>query len=271
MLSIQIVLEGIGKVRRVEPRIEKEIIALLPRLRRFALALTRSVPAADDLAQATVERAIVNLDKWQPGTRLDSWMYRIAHNLHRNEVRNQATRGEKLGIIQTGAERAVDGERAAMARLEFSAVSAAIARLPGEQREALLLVAVEGRSYREVAEITGDTTDSIAKVVEAFRRPDRSFLMPPVSVMLEGETILGYRLVHLKSGVNRVQLPVDHSHFPNFNVADACISIGAITYSRVAAAWSISLSTIWSTVCVPIGTSQSGQCGVPSRAIRIRR
>ena len=74
MLSNQIVLEGIGKVRRVEPRIEKEIIALLPRLRRFALALTRSVPAADDLAQATVERAIVNLDKWQPGTRLDSWI-----------------------------------------------------------------------------------------------------------------------------------------------------------------------------------------------------
>ncbi len=173
MLSNQTVLEGIGKVRRVEPQIEKEIIALLPRLKRFALSLTRSMPAAEDLAQATVERAIVNLDKWQPGTRLDSWLYRIAHNLHRNEVRNQATRSEKLGIIRSDSEQALDGERAVIARLEFSAVSAAIAQLPGEQREALLLVAVEGRSYREVAEITGASvaavTSRIARAREALR------------------------------------------------------------------------------------------------------
>jgi RNA polymerase sigma-70 factor (ECF subfamily) len=173
VLSIQIVLEGIGKVRRVEPQIEKEIIALLPRLRRFALSLTRSAPAADDLAQATVERAITNLDKWQPGTRLDSWMYRIAHNLYRNDMRNQVTRGEKLGVIQMEAEHSLDGERAAVSRLEFSAVSVAIAQLPGEQREALLLVAVEGRSYREVAEITGASvaavTSRIARAREALR------------------------------------------------------------------------------------------------------
>jgi RNA polymerase sigma-70 factor (ECF subfamily) len=157
----------------VEPQIEREIIALLPRLRRFALALTRAAPAADDLAQSTVERAIANLDKWQPGTRLDSWMYRIAHNLHRNEMRNQATRGEKLGIIETHAERTLDGERAAVSRLEFAAVTAAIAELPGEQREALLLVAVEGLSYREVAEITGGSvaavTSRIARAREALR------------------------------------------------------------------------------------------------------
>ena len=173
MLSIQIGLEGIGKVRRVEPQIEKEMIALLPRLKRFALALTRSGPAADDLVQATIERAIVNLDKWQPGTRLDSWMYRIAHNLHLNEVRNQATRGVKHGIIQMEAERSVDGERAVVARLEFSAVSAAIAQLPEDQREALLLVAVEGRSYQEAAEITGASvaavTSRIARAREALR------------------------------------------------------------------------------------------------------
>jgi RNA polymerase sigma-70 factor (ECF subfamily) len=70
-------------------------------------------------------------------------------------------------------EHSLDGERAAVARLEFSAVSAAIAQLPGEQREALLLVAVEGRSYREVAEITGASvaavTSRIARAREALR------------------------------------------------------------------------------------------------------
>lgn len=173
MLFVQTGLKGIGKDYSVEPQIEREIIALLPRLRRFALALTRSAAAADDLAQATVERAIVNLDKWQPGTRLDSWMYRIAHNLHRNDMRNNSVRGEKLGIIQHGSEELLDGERAAVARLEFKTVSAAIAELPADQREALLLVAVEGHSYKEAAEITGATvaavTSRIARAREVLR------------------------------------------------------------------------------------------------------
>lgn len=163
----------IGKGRRVEPGIEKEIIALLPRLRRFALALTRSPSSADDLVQATVERAIANLDKWQPGTRLDSWMFRIAHNLYRNAVRDEVTRGAKLGTLLPSAERVLDGEKAATVRLELSAVRAAIGDLPGEQREALLLVVVEGLSYREVAEVTGATvaavTSRIARAREALR------------------------------------------------------------------------------------------------------
>ena len=157
----------------MDPQIEKEIIALLPRLRRFALALTRSAAAADDLAQATLERAIANLDKWEPGTRLDSWIYRIAHNLFRNERRNKTARGAKLDGIAHETERTQDGERAAIARLEYSAVAAAIAELPGDQREALMLVAVEGLSYREAAEVTGTSvaavTSRIARAREALR------------------------------------------------------------------------------------------------------
>lgn len=157
----------------MNPQIEKEIIDLLPRLRRFALALTRSVAAADDLVQATLERAIANLDKWEPGTRLDSWMYRIAHNLFRNDRRNEAARGSKLDVVANDMERTTDGERAALARIEMSAVGVAIAQLPSEQREALLLVAVEGLSYREAAEITGSSvaavTSRIARAREALR------------------------------------------------------------------------------------------------------
>lgn len=157
----------------MDPQIEKEIISLLPRLRRFALSLTRSAAAADDLAQATLERAIVNLDKWEPGTRLDSWLYRIAHNLFRNDRRNETSRGTKLEVVAYDIERTTDGEREAVARLEFKAVSAAIAQLPDEQREALLLVAVEGLSYREAAEVTGASvaalTSRIARAREALR------------------------------------------------------------------------------------------------------
>jgi RNA polymerase sigma-70 factor (ECF subfamily) len=157
----------------VDPQIEKEIISLLPRLRRFALSLTRSAAAADDLAQATLERAIANLDRWVPGTRLDSWLYRIAHNLFRNDRRNETARGSKLEIVSHDIERTTDGERAVVSRLEFKAVSAAIAQLPGEQREALLLVAVEGLSYREAAEVTGASvaalTSRIARAREALR------------------------------------------------------------------------------------------------------
>jgi RNA polymerase sigma-70 factor (ECF subfamily) len=157
----------------VDPQIEKEIISLLPRLRRFALSLTRSQAAADDLAQATLERAIANLDRWGPGTRLDSWLYRIAHNLFRNDRRNETARGSKLEVVAYDIERTTDGEREAVARLEFKAVSAAIAELPGEQREALLLVAVEGLSYREAAEVTGASvaalTSRIARAREALR------------------------------------------------------------------------------------------------------
>lgn len=166
-------MKGIGKGRRVDPQIEKEIIALLPRLRRFALALTRSAAAADDLAQATLERAIANLDKWEPGTRLDSWIYRIAHNLFRNDRRNEAVRSAKLESVAYEAERTLDGERAAVARMEYASVTAAIAALPGEQREALMLVAVEGMSYREAADVTGTSvaavTSRIARAREALR------------------------------------------------------------------------------------------------------
>ncbi len=67
--------------RSADELVRRELEALLPRLRRFAYGLTDSMDEGDDLLQATYERAIRNLDKWRPGTRLDSWMFRIAQNL----------------------------------------------------------------------------------------------------------------------------------------------------------------------------------------------
>lgn len=140
---------------RLDKTLRDEMVALLPQLRRFAYGLTGSVPDGDDLVQATCERAIANLEKWEKGTRLDSWMYRIAQNLHFNALRDGKTRARHLAVIGSETERSLDGEKLQEERFALSAVRRFVDRLPEEQRVVLLLVCVEGRSYREVSQITG--------------------------------------------------------------------------------------------------------------------
>lgn len=153
--------------------IEREMVALLPRLRRFALALCRSADEADDLVQATCERAITNLDKWSVGSRLDSWMYRIARNLHLNRLRDKASQRNKLQLVANEPEQTVDGERAAISRIEFERLIGAIGKLPSEQRVVLLLIVVEGRDYREASDILeipiGTIASRLARARDALR------------------------------------------------------------------------------------------------------
>ena len=153
--------------------IEGEMLAILPRLRRFALGLTGSIAEGDDLVQATCERAIRNLDKWRPGTRLDSWMFRIAHNLHRNAIRDRQTRTRHLRVLESDQPRSVDGEAGAEARLTLERVRQHVLRLPDDQRTVLLLVAVEGRSYAETSDIlgvpVGTVTSRLARAREQLR------------------------------------------------------------------------------------------------------
>ena len=153
--------------------IRAQMIALLPRLRRFAIALTGSVADGDDLVQDTVERALRNLHHWEAGTRLDSWMYRIARNRFIDGRRS--ARRENVVVTDAPAESAgvsVDGEGAVLSRLTLSAVSAALERLPVEQREAVALVLIDGLSYREAAELLevpiGTVTSRIARARESL-------------------------------------------------------------------------------------------------------
>ena len=159
---------------RVDDDVQKEMVALLPRLRRFALAMTRSEADADDLVQATCERAIANLEKWEPGTRLDSWMYRIAQNLHRNVIRQSKRRDSHLSVVEATATSHSDGEAAVMSQMALKEVVAGIDRLPEEQRVILLLVVVEGRRYRDVAEILdlpmGTVTSRLARARDTLRQ-----------------------------------------------------------------------------------------------------
>ena len=132
---------------------EDELVALLPRLRRFAYALARSPGDADDLAQLTVERAIRSKEQWQPGTRLDSWLYRIMRNLWIDTVRARS-RKEKVEAPPEEAESIGEDPRNGIeASIDLQRVMAAMQRLPEEQREVVALILIEGFGYREAAEM----------------------------------------------------------------------------------------------------------------------
>ncbi|WP_421931706.1 RNA polymerase sigma factor [Phenylobacterium sp.] len=132
---------------------ETEIVELLPRLRRLARAITRDVADADDLTQLTVERALVRADQWRPGTRLDSWMYRIMKNAWIDEARARTRQRKVFAPEDDGLRVGVDGAAAMEAHLEAASVEQAMARLPDDQRLAVALVLVEGLSYREAAAV----------------------------------------------------------------------------------------------------------------------
>ncbi len=127
------------------------MLDLLPRLRRFATGIAGQRADADDLCQMTIERALTNRDKWREGTRLDSWMYRMMRNIWIDQTRARSRRSQTFVAEDAGLSVGADG--AQESAVELSNVDRAMARLPEEQREAVMLVMVEGFSYREAAEI----------------------------------------------------------------------------------------------------------------------
>jgi RNA polymerase sigma-70 factor, ECF subfamily len=137
----------------VENDFRRELAALLPRLMRFALALTRSREAAEDLTQAACTRALARAGQWQPDTRLDSWMFRIIQTIWLNQLRSRAV-GERYRAEIADRHEGVDLPEAE-ARLMLARVSEKVLELPAEQRVVLMLVTVEGFAYREAAKIAG--------------------------------------------------------------------------------------------------------------------
>ncbi len=147
-------------VRRVasgEPasaRFGERLVAVLPRLRRFARGLARSVNEADDLVQAACERALAREHQFQEGTRFDSWMFRIVQTIWIDQLRAREVRKEdgEAADERLGTNEPV---RRVEARLALAEVRRAVDRLPPDQRMTLMLVTVEGLSYKEAAEAAG--------------------------------------------------------------------------------------------------------------------
>ena len=132
---------------------QRQLTALLPRLRRFARALARDWADADDLVQKTVEQALRRQAQYRPDTRLDSWMFTIMKNGWIDETRARSRKLRWLRPAEFG-EQVADGAAPNLdSHRGLAAIEAAMARLPEDQRLAVALVLVEGFSYAEAAEV----------------------------------------------------------------------------------------------------------------------
>ena len=135
-----------------------DLVAALPRLRRYARVLTGDVNRADDLVQDTLARAWEKRQLWQAGSDLRAWLFTIMHNVHVNQF---SVRRREL------AESSLDADDGPVAgwqipvratqsdRLELAEVLMQIGRLPTDQREVLMLAAVEELRYEEIARVQG--------------------------------------------------------------------------------------------------------------------
>ena len=150
--------------------LRQEIAALLPRLRRFGRTLAHSREDADDLVQIAIEKALTRTDQWTPGTRLDSWMFRIMQNAWIDELRARERRGQTFLPEEEGEN---VGEGASGAQLDAILVRKAVAKLSEEHRSVVGLVLVEGLSYQEAAETlgvpVGTVTSRLARAREALQ------------------------------------------------------------------------------------------------------
>jgi RNA polymerase sigma-70 factor (ECF subfamily) len=131
--------------------LRKDLVAVLPRLRRFAIGLTRNLADADDLVQEACLRALGSAETWDPRQGIDRWAFRILRNLWISEARKRKVR-LGAGAVDAGESHELRSDVTGENEAAASQVMGKLAALPQEFGEVLLLVAVEGYSYREAAE-----------------------------------------------------------------------------------------------------------------------
>src|SRR3954470_12714042 len=164
-----------AKPRRGGPasaEIHKQLVALLPKLRVQALALTRNRAAAEDLVQDAVANALAAQESFTPGTNFAAWMHRILRNRFISTLRKQreTTDIEDLPMSAFAVSGAHDD------RMVLKELSRALGRLPSDQREALFMVVLQGLSYEEVAQATGCAVGTAKSRVFRARRQLQTWL-----------------------------------------------------------------------------------------------
>ena len=150
----------------LSPSLKEAMMSAVPSLRAFAISLSGNIDRADDLVQETLLRAIANIDSFQPGTNMSAWMFTILRNLFRSEYRKRRrevedTDGSYADTLKSHPEQ--------HGRVEFEEFRGALAKLPPDQREALILVGASGFSYEEAAAICECAVGTIKSRVNRAR------------------------------------------------------------------------------------------------------
>lgn len=147
------------------------LVELVPRLRRFCMALAKGRVDGDDLCQATIERALSRADTFLPGSRLDSWMYRIAQNIFIDQTRKARTRGTEIEIDDPALSLVgEDGVSIVENRSDLARAREALYALPNEQRALMALVVLDGKSYKEAAGILDIPIGTVMSRIARARR-----------------------------------------------------------------------------------------------------
>ena len=121
-------------------------------MRRFAHSLCRTSVFADDLVQATCERALTRSPQYEPGTRMESWLFSIMISIWKNDLRSRATEARAFSVIYNEAD-TISADHTAIGKIFLSEVFTAMKELTPDQAAAITLTSIEGFSYRQAAEI----------------------------------------------------------------------------------------------------------------------
>ncbi len=146
--------------------VRESMLAAVPGLRAFAISLCGKMDRADDLVQETLVRALSNIDSFEPGTNMSAWLFTILRNLFRSEYRKRRRE------VEDGEGRLAETLKSPpdqQSHMEFEEFRTALAKLPQDQREALILVGASGFSYEEAAQICGSAVGTIKSRVNRAR------------------------------------------------------------------------------------------------------
>jgi RNA polymerase sigma-70 factor, ECF subfamily len=153
-----------------QENVHEQLVALVPRLRRFARNLVRNHDDADDVVQIALERALKNWSQWRTDARLDGWLFKIIRNAWIDEVRSRKRSNQVFVAEEAGEE---VGSNVMEQAGNAMSVQSAMARLPEDQRTAVSLVLVEGLSYKEAADVLdipiGTLTSRLARARAALQ------------------------------------------------------------------------------------------------------
>ncbi|KZB67777.1 RNA polymerase subunit sigma-24 [Thalassospira sp. MCCC 1A02491] len=151
----------------METALRSELTGLLPRAMRFARSLTRDTVAAEDLVQTAYIKAVERIDQFEPGTRLDSWLYRIIQTSWIDEKRRDQRRGNVVSF-EDARDTVMPMQKHVGTDRIF--LQSAMASLVEDQRAAMTLVLIEGYSYREAADILGVPDGTVMSRVARARK-----------------------------------------------------------------------------------------------------